>query len=940
MFEGQPGQRWVSKTEPELGLGIVEHMVARQVVISFPAAEENRIYAINNPPLTRVEYSVGEEIKTNSGDWFTVKQVSLTNACYTYTGISDDGRAVKIHEQELDSSIQFNKPLDRLFIGQFDKSSRFCLRIDSLAMKHSHQTSNAYGLIGPRVEKLPHQFFIADEVSRREYPRVLLADEVGLGKTIEAGLILHRMLLDGRVSSALIIVPDNLLYQWLLEMRRRFNLHFSIIDSDLFSIDGSEQSDSTFRPSQLTLVPISYAREKHQLNLLNSHNWDILIIDEVHQLTWEDGRKSAEFIAAEELTSKIPSVILLTATPQQHGITGHFARLSLLDPHRYHDLTAFVSEEKHYAKVNALVVKLHQASTSNIDALIPELRTFLPSKYLSNIDRKNIEKSVKKIIRLLQDHHGTSRVLFRNTRENIGGFTSRRLHRYYFELPHEYFPQNLTNAQKLYPERSHEHWTDIDPRLEWLSGWLRINNKTKAVCICGTSEVAVSLEKWLRVKRGLKSTVFHEKLDLLQRDRAAAFFADLEEGAQILVCSEIGSEGRNFQFCNDLILFDLPQDPDLLEQRIGRLDRIGQKKTVNIHVPVFSKHSTALLLSWFHEGINSIERTSPSGRVLYDNLEQELNSHIDQSSSEDILSTFIENTIKKRHQIEDELREGKDHLLQMNSFNEATGEDIVRHVIESTKSKQLKSYMSRVFDEFGIDQEENINGSIVLKPGNHMSIENFPEISDEGVSGTYDPTEAQVRDDKQFLTWEHPMIMGALDLIINSEFGNSCVAVVKGTDMPKGAILLECFYVIVCPAPKNFRVTGFLPQSFFRVLLNNIGEDISARFSIKWLNEKSQDIPELTAQKITNKIKEQLDQLSAIANQIANNKIEPIIENAYNAINEHLSNEYERLHLLAEINKNVRQAELDALESKRKESLGLIKNSQVKLDAIRILVAT
>ena len=72
MFEGQPGQRWVSKTEPELGLGIVEHMVTRQVVISFPAAEESRIYSNSNPPLTRVEYSVGEEIKTNDRDWFTI----------------------------------------------------------------------------------------------------------------------------------------------------------------------------------------------------------------------------------------------------------------------------------------------------------------------------------------------------------------------------------------------------------------------------------------------------------------------------------------------------------------------------------------------------------------------------------------------------------------------------------------------------------------------------------------------------------------------------------------------------------------------------------------------------------------------------------------------------------------------------------------------------
>jgi ATP-dependent helicase HepA len=158
--------------------------------------------------------------------------------------------------------------------------------------------------------------------------------------------------------------------------------------------------------------------------------------------------------------------------------------------------------------------------------------------------------------------------------------------------------------------------------------------------------------------------------------------------------------------------------------------------------------------------------------------------------------------------------------------------------------------------------------------------------------------------------------------------------------MPKGAILLECFYVIVCPAPKRFRVTGFLPQSFFRILLNNIGEDITASFTAGWLNQNSQDIPELTAQKITNKIKEQLDHLSKVAHQRAKGQIVPIIEEAYETINSHLTNEYERLLILAETNKNVRQVELDALNVKKKESLGLIRNSHVKLDAVRILIAT
>src|SRR5690606_34781884 len=110
--------------------------------------------------------------------------------------------------------------------------------------------------------------------------------------------------------------------------------------------------------------------------------------------------------------------------------------------------------------------------------------------------------------------------------------------------------------------------------------------------------------------------VFHEGLNLIERDRAAAYFADTEEGAQVLVCSEIGSEGRNFQFAHDLVMFDLPINPDLLEQRIGRLDRIGQTQTVNIHVPFYPATAQQRMLAWYHEGLNSFEKTSAIGQAV------------------------------------------------------------------------------------------------------------------------------------------------------------------------------------------------------------------------------------------------------------------------------------------------------------------------------------
>src|SRR5690606_27570682 len=153
-------------------------------------------------------------------------------------------------------------------------------------------------------------------------------------------------------------------------------------------------------------------------------------------------------------------------------------------------------------------------------------------------------------------------------------------------------------------------WWLADPRVEGVAGWLEQHRRHKVLVFCGYADTDQSLVDYLRLRTGLLPPLFHEGLSLLERDRAVAYFADLEEGAQVLVCSEIGSEGRNFQFAHDLVMFDLPLNPDLLEQRIGRLDRIGQTQTVNIHVPVYpggeNQHSAQQkLLNWYHQGLTA-----------------------------------------------------------------------------------------------------------------------------------------------------------------------------------------------------------------------------------------------------------------------------------------------------------------------------------------------
>jgi ATP-dependent helicase HepA len=186
------GQRWVSNSEAELGLGLIKEVTGRRIEVLFPAAAEQRTYASNQAPLSRVLYQLGDKVTTNEEVEFTISERHELNGCYVYQGESDNGDSVSIHEMDLSSTVRFNQPQDRLLAGQVDKNSQFQLRLKTLYHQHRLQQSYVYGLMGGRVQLLPHQFYIASQVAQRVAPRVLLADEVGLGKTIEAGLILHQ----------------------------------------------------------------------------------------------------------------------------------------------------------------------------------------------------------------------------------------------------------------------------------------------------------------------------------------------------------------------------------------------------------------------------------------------------------------------------------------------------------------------------------------------------------------------------------------------------------------------------------------------------------------------------------------------------------------------------------------------------------------------------
>ncbi|MGB5486474.1 MAG: SNF2-related protein, partial [Lysobacterales bacterium] len=355
----KPGQRWVSNTESELGLGIVLDVAHRRVEMSFPAADEKRVYAIDNAPLSRVRYEVGQQISNIQGHQIRITEVAEHNGCLIYLGSDENDQVMVVPELELNSFVQFSKPQERLFAGQIDKNRAFQLRLDTLRHYRRLQQSPVAGLLGARIQLLPHQLYIANEIANRYAPRVLLADEVGLGKTIEAGLIIHQQLITGRASRVLIAVPDSLVHQWLVEMLRRFNLFFTIVDEERCLALVESGTENPFDSAQLMLCSMNFLSEQPgRLEQAVAAEWDLLVVDEAHHLEWTERQASPAYLAIESLSQQAKGLLLLTATPEQLGIEGHFARLRLLDPARYFSIKSFRDEEARYAPVNKLVQRL------------------------------------------------------------------------------------------------------------------------------------------------------------------------------------------------------------------------------------------------------------------------------------------------------------------------------------------------------------------------------------------------------------------------------------------------------------------------------------------------------------------------------------------------------------------------------------------------------
>ncbi|WOE32016.1 MULTISPECIES: RNA polymerase-associated protein RapA [unclassified Acinetobacter] len=932
------GQRWLSDTETELGLGVLIDVNERSVSILFPKSDETRVYARSNAPLSRIIFNISDELQDQEGRKWIVESFEDRHGVIRYDVIRtcEDGTQERksLNETRIGASIQLSKPLDRLLASQIDYKEWYDLRIEALQMQANMQTSPLRGLVGSRVGLIPHQLYIAHEVGKRFAPRVLLADEVGLGKTIEAGLIIHQQLKTGRSERILILVPDSLQYQWMIEMRRRFNLEFSLFDlTRTASIKEHDPEQNPFLTEQRIIASIDLMIDHDDLReqALDA-GFDLLVVDEAHHLMWsEEEGGNDRYDLIEEIAQQTAGVLLLTATPEQLGVESHFARLRLLDPQRFSCLAQFLEEEEQYqhtAKIAEVLMSDLPLEETHIQAL----------EQLLGHRIEDIPEQRFHAIHELLDRHGTGRILFRNTREAIQGFPGRDCQPAPLVAP-ETWPTAGKLREQMWPEEAQLDgaWMENDPRVMWLMERLRTDLKHKKVLLIARSgPVVEALENVLRLHAGVRTAMFHEAMSLLERDQAAAYFAEDSYGAQILLCSEIGSEGRNFQFASDLILFDLPANPDVLEQRIGRLDRIGQENRIQIHVPYLQGTAQERMFRWYNEALNIFSHISPTAQTLQENFIVDLKDCLLADLGQKF-EDLLEEVSVQREALEAELQAGRDRLLEYNSCRPIVAQEIVQALEDYDDNTILPMFMKRFMASTNIDFDEQSNGTVIIKPTDQMQVQGLT-LDEEGMTATFYRDQAQIREDAQYLTLEHPFVESVMEMINTQGFGSTNVALLKSAALPQGSVLIEVWFKVDVVAPKVLNLPASLPQQLIRVILSEKGQDLSAKISPEILKPYLHHLDSNSCRQVIKARREIVEQRYLQALDIAKAALPSFKQQAKEVYAAKWQYEIDRLTYLKQFNPSIREDEITGLQKLQQEGLSLLEGLSVTPEAIQVMV--
>ncbi|MDR4948567.1 DEAD/DEAH box helicase [Neobacillus cucumis] len=484
----------------------------------------------------------------------------------------------------------------------------------------------------PNLTPLPHQLETAKQVIENMNGKAILADEVGLGKTIEAGLILKEYMIRGLVKKVLILVPASLVTQWAIELNSKF-----------FIPAVTQRKSYVWEQCDVVVSSIDTAKRDPHREIIYKQDYDLIIIDEAHKLK-NNKTKNYEFV--QNLKKKF--CLLLTATPIQNRIEEIFNLVSLLKPGHLGSETAFYEKYKRDARslnddqhlkelVNKVMIRNRRADTGiewtkrQVEtipiAFSPAEKELYDSICMLKGEGDWVQTSAFSVMTLQREACSSREAVFYTLKNMLQKK----------ENPTPAFEEQINFLIKKV--EAVQQNSKAEKALELIQ---QVNDK---VIIFTEYRATQMYLQWYLKQHGISSVPFRGGFKRGKKDWMRELF---QKHAQVLIATEAGGEGINLQFCNRIINFDLPWNPMRLEQRIGRIHRLGQEKDVMIYNFAIKNTVEEHILKLLYEKIHLFEKVIGElddilTKLEFGNIEDHLIDIFGQSSSEGEMRIKMEN---------------------------------------------------------------------------------------------------------------------------------------------------------------------------------------------------------------------------------------------------------------------------------------------------------
>ena len=737
-------------------------------------------FASKEPPLRRVEVMGAVQRRSTGETLIAQAPVQVSPPTWQCLSFNNSGVPARVNVPEADlRPMPIHDPVERFQQDLIGPLKQYRLQEVTRWYRFQHQHNDLVSLGNVLVDIKPHQVSVVHRVVTHYPHRFLLCDEVGLGKTIEAGMVLKELRTKGGAQRVLIIVPAGLVRQWQFEMKSKFNESFSVLaTSTVRYLEQQDRTSNPFARFDSVLCSASWITQKKWAALCAEVDWDLVIVDEAHHArSRRAGNKVTttrlyqlvrELAAHEHLAHR--GMLFLTATPLQLSAHELYSLVELLDPALFPSEEAFAKHCDALPGLNRLAERLQRHEFPLADEK-PDATAAQVSQWL-DLDEETIqhrlfsgEEGRQALANELAERHLLSQVLIRNRKAVVGGFMPRVANRWEVELTAEeraallaieaYVQDGFRRSdrindnavgfvmvtfQKLMASSIAAIKASLRKRRESLSEVTRArrslndamleesleddNNAGDIVGLPGPAGEASdelrlldqAMEALERVKHDSKARVlierlsdlfanhsedkvivftefretqrhleaelanrgwdvhlFHGQMKPAEKDRAVERFRN-DAGPQILISTQAGGEGRNFQFCHLLVNYDLPWNPMKIEQRIGRVDRIGQQHVVSIfnlwvkdtiearildvlekRIKIFEETVGGLdpILGGTENDIREIMRTSDAKRkAALKELERRLEGQVRQAREAEVkLGDFIMDTKSYRREL-------------------------------------------------------------------------------------------------------------------------------------------------------------------------------------------------------------------------------------------------------------------------------------------------